>query len=828
MLRWSLVGVCLLGAFGDDLTAAEREATPVSSIRVHDGFRVELLRSAQPEEGSWISMTFVDDGTLVVAGDKSGLLRLKLGPTPEETTVEPIPGTDHLKHCRGVLFALGALYVSETNGQGIHRLKDADGDGVYEEARLICPLVYNSRYGHGLNQMTLGPDGMLYFAIGNDVQLPEGMDPKSPYRNPQNDWLLPNPHDDGQDHRVGYILKLSPDGSTRTVLAGGLRNQVDVAFNRHGELFTWDADMEWDVGLPWYRPTRINHIVSAGEYGWRWGSGKWPAWSPDSLPTTFDTALSSPTGLTFGTHSRWPERFQSALFAADWQNGRLLMIDLLEQGASYTGQSAVFAEGSPLNICDMEFGADGALYFITGGRGSQSGLYRIVLEDEHRALATARPLPERTSSTNAAAARQVRRELETLHVQQDASRLPLIWEHLGSGDPWIRFAARLALENQPVETWRDRITKTAPSRAKTTALMALARQGEPADQTIVLRGLLDGGLSGNDPEELLWELRTLQLTLIRQGMLAPDGKDDAAAVWKEVADKLHELPDSDRFAVHRLRCELLVALKSPRALAETVQQLEAAGTQEEQIQFVKTALQVRDGWTPEARQTVAQWLIRNRSLPGGKLVKTILGQFRDDFEQSLNDAERAALQQEIAKMREPLPDGENFAPPEPRPFVRNWTIDELDTRLEELASRPTSPVEGRKMLAAALCLRCHQFGDRGSHIGPDLTTVGMRMNRRTLLESITEPSREIDPKYHNSVYVLEDGQVITGRTTGVGGQTLTIETDALTGASAVIPRANIVESRTSPVSLMPQGLLNSFTAEEIHELLACLRTPPRP
>src|SRR5690606_13428909 len=114
------------------------------------------------------------------------------------------------------------------------------------------------------------------------------------------------------------------------------------------------------------------------EYGWRWGSGKWPAWFPDSLPSTLDTALSSPAGMASGIASAWPGRFRQALYGADWQNGRLLIFDLVEKGASYEASSEVLAEGSPLNICDLEFGSDGALYFVTGGRGSQSGLYRVT------------------------------------------------------------------------------------------------------------------------------------------------------------------------------------------------------------------------------------------------------------------------------------------------------------------------------------------------------------------------------------------------------------------------------------------------------------------
>jgi len=49
------------------------------------------------------------------------------------------------------------------------------------------------------------------------------------------------------------------------------RSHVDAALNADGELFTFDADMEWDMNTPWYRPTRVCHVVSGAEFGWRNG-----------------------------------------------------------------------------------------------------------------------------------------------------------------------------------------------------------------------------------------------------------------------------------------------------------------------------------------------------------------------------------------------------------------------------------------------------------------------------------------------------------------------------------------------------------------------------
>ena len=68
--------------------------------------------------------------------------------------------------------------------------------------------------------------------------------------------------------------------------------------------------MEWDVGLPWYRPVRVNPLPDpAAEFGWRNGSGVWPSYFFDSLPATLDVGRGSPTGVTFYQASQFPDEY---------------------------------------------------------------------------------------------------------------------------------------------------------------------------------------------------------------------------------------------------------------------------------------------------------------------------------------------------------------------------------------------------------------------------------------------------------------------------------------------------------------------------------------
>ena len=817
LVLWLIVSIA--AGVSATLYAAERQATLPESIRARDGFRVELLRSAQEDEGSWISMSFDPAGRVIVGLDDRGLARLAIDEETGQATFERIAGTESLLHVRGVLYAHDSIYISATNSQGIYRMRDL-GDSFQSPER-IQELKYESRYGHGTNQITLGPDNMIYFVIGNDVVFPTSMTNDSPYRDPQNDWLLPSRHDSGHDKRVGYIAKVDPEGNAWEVVAGGFRNQVDVAFNQDGEMFTWDADMEWDLGLPWYRPTRLSHVVSGGEYGWRFGTGKWPDWYPDSLPATLDTGLGSPTGMVFGHPSNWPQRYRSALYMADWQLGRILMVDTKPQGASYEASAQWFLEGGPLNVCDLTFGPDGALYFITGGRGSQSGLYRVTwtgtdADAAHIELTGNESSEENRVDANvSAAARELRYRLEAYHRQIDASAIDFIWGQLDSNDPSIRFAARIALENQPIANWRSRIAAADDSIGLQTALLAVARVGQPEDQAMLIDRLLASQWSGSGTYQWLLPLRTLQVSLIRQDL--PD-----ASAQQRLVNFLEPLYPQESFAVNWLLQELLVKLRSPHVLSRSLDLLESASTQEEQIQYAKTLTHVDWGWDRDAAVRIIAWLARSGDLPGGKLVETTWRNLRADFAALWSDSLRSDLADDLARLD--VPRSEETVASEPlRPLVRNWTIDDLVDEVNAIRPEQRSIEGGHKALAAAMCLRCHRMGERGSPVGPDLSQVAKRFDGRALLESIVDPSRQVDPKYYNSSFLMSDGRIVTGRTVGVSKNQLTIETDPMTTRTTVIERSEIEMSLQANRSPMPDGLLDTLTRDEVLDLIALLR-----
>ena len=79
----------------------------------------------------------------------------------------------------------------------------------------------------------------------------------------------------------------------------------------------------------------------------------------------------------FGSRSNFPRRYREALFILDWAYGRILAVHCLPHGAGYLCDAETFLKGRPLNVTDLDFAPDGSMYLITGGRKTQSALYRI-------------------------------------------------------------------------------------------------------------------------------------------------------------------------------------------------------------------------------------------------------------------------------------------------------------------------------------------------------------------------------------------------------------------------------------------------------------------
>ena len=120
----------------------------------------------------------------------------------------------------------------------------------------------------------------------------------------------------------------------------------------------------------------------------------------------------------------------------------------------------------------------------------------------------------------------------------------------------------------------------------------------------------------------------------------------------------------------------------------------------------------------------------------------------------------------------------------------------------------------------SLCLKCHQLGDQGERIGPELTGVGGRFARIYIVESILEPSRTIAPSFGTLVVTLNNGKVLTGVKVAETATMLTLADNQ--GTRHTLVKADVEKQQPSPLSTMPDGLEKRFTEDEFIDLIAFL------
>ena len=856
-----------------------------AAINVPPGFKVEMLYSVpRTDQGSWVSLTPDPKGRLLASDQYGGIYRITLPPLGTSTglqvekldidlnrvavaappTEEPRKGkTEKAKTekagpverlevgAHGLLHAFGSLYVMVNENRaraGLWRLRDTNGDDQYDEVKYLRPLKGTGE--HGTHSLVLSPDGQTITAsFGNFTDLPATVEKTRPTAWDE-DHLLPRMWD-ARGHARGrmapgsHIVRFDPEGKIYELFSIGFRNQFDIAYDQNGELFTFDSDMEWDQGTPWYMPTRINHAVSGGDFGWRSGAGRWPEYYADSLGTVVDIGPGSPTGVAFGTGAKFPAKYQRAFFAADWTYGTLYAIHLKPEGAGFRGERTEFITGKPLPLTDVIIHpGDGAMYFAVGGRRTQSALYRVTYTgtESTAPVGALPPTPEA----------KARRTLEEFHREgAPAAAIDAAWPHLASRDRNLRFAARVALERQPSARWAERALTELQPQALIEAMIGLARTGDKALQPRLIAALGRLDLRTVEPSLRLPLLRAWQLVFARMGK-------PSAEVGATIAAKLEpHFPHADPL-VNRELLPLLVFLDSRQAVAKAVPLLsvsepatvtgeeiggaaliarndryaaavtgvKATRPDRQQIALAYTLRHATAGWTPRLRTEFFSWFPRTATWKGGNSFSGFIQNIRTESLANVPDkAERAALD----TLSQPPPP--SFAAPSvlPQGPGRPYTLAEATGLMPaKLSGRDFA--RGKAMYTATACILCHRFGDEGgSGVGPDLTGAGGRYSVRDLLENILEPSKVISDQFGAEQIERRGADPLVGRVVGEeNGELLVMANPFMPDEKVRVKATDITARRPYATSLMPAGLINSLNPEEIQDLLAYLLSGGNP
>ncbi len=440
-----------------------------------------------------------------------------------------------------------------TDIPNLWKLRDADDDGTADE-RTFLSTGYGAHVGflgHDLHGAIIGPDGWLYFSIGD-----RGLNVKDRDGNPA--LFIPD---------TGSILRCDPeDGWPLEVVATGLRNPQELAFNEHGDLFTVDNNS--DSG----DRARLVHVVEGGDSGWRIGyqflkepvsRGPWNAeqlWhpAPDNTAAYLLPPLANlsdgPSGLTYhpGVSLLSPE-YENHFFLADFrgspgQSG-VRTFTVTQKGASYSfdGEEQFFWG---LEATDVDFGTDGALYvsdWVEGwGLTGKGRIYRVFD-------------PERVDET---AARDVQTLLAEGMGDRTGDELATL---LGHADMRVRQEAQFELVKR-VNRQTAGTSETPPAECLVLQNTARDANASPLARRHAIWGLGQLARDGQD-------IAVTELVQLLQDQ-APDVRSQAArglsnGAWAEtgrqdlVAERSKQLIDLLKDASSRVRFAAALALGQP-------------------------------------------------------------------------------------------------------------------------------------------------------------------------------------------------------------------------------------------------------------------------
>ena len=317
-----------------------------------------------------------------------------------------------------------------------------------------------------------------------------------------------------------------------------------------------------------------------------------------------------------------------------------------------------------------------------------------------------------------------RHKLEAFHGRVVANAVETAWPQLDNPDRYIRYAARIAIEAQPVDEWKAKALTETKTEASLTALLALARLGGHGAQADLLKSLGRISTASLNEDQQLEKLRVLEVCISR------DGKPSAEDAKAIIAD-LDPLYPAKTVFVNRELCQVLLgAGRYLDAVAKTMKLLEAAPTQEEQLNYVLALRTIKDGWTPELRKTYFEWFTRDRkTTPGvhpeyvtqwfaeagrpyadGSSYNNFLSHIHADAKSTLSPEELTALADTL-KAFSPPPEPGKRKPPKARTLVKEWKMEDLEPSLAQVG-HARNFAKGKAAFEEAQCLACHKVRQR--------------------------------------------------------------------------------------------------------------------
>lgn len=696
----------------------------------------------------------------------------------------------------------GWVYVATR--RAIVRLRDTDGDRQADQQESIVTLDTRGDYPHnGLAGLAWTPTGELLFGMGENLG--------EPYR------LMGS---DGQEVRGegegGNVFVCNRQGGAVRRLATGFWNPFGNAFDPLGRLFTVDNDPDASP------PCRLLHVVPGGDYGYQFRYGRsgrhplqaWDAELPGTLPMAAGTG-EAPCQIV---------PYRGRLWVTSWGDYRLEAYTLQPVGASYQAQLETVVQGDhEFRPVGLAVAPNGCLFlsdwvdrsYPVHGRGR---IWQLIPTAE-----TSSP-PVQFPGLSAAEVRAAQ-----LRTTPELAAL-------GDPDPFIRQAAVFGWSQSPQLVDLPVADDTTPEQRL--GLFEAWRWRDEAHAAELASQLL---LDSADSVQIaaLRVLAARRDTTARPQLLAlldrPELSDRLASVAIATLDWIDRGAETkDQASWHE---RLAAALENPQA-APNLRRLALRALPDDHPALESERLGRLLDSPPDAtdprlqREAIA--ILAQRATPPSTQRLALIAL---DVAQApaLRADATAALAAQVADQRTTL---QRLAI-DPSAEIRREAIRALgqihplgQAEVDRWIQSATVPAgdrdAGRRIFfraTGARCSVCHSYQGRGGIIGPELTTIHRRGDRSWLATAIIHPNQDVAPRYAAIAITLTDGRALTGLPLagpGDDGQLTLVQTD---GTQVSVPLNEIEQQTQLSSTIMPSGLADLLSREELSDLLEFLATP---
>ena len=717
----------------------------------------------------------------------------------------------------GLVPLAGGWIVVATRSEVV-RIRDSDGDSLADQREAVLTLKTSATYPHnGLTGLALGPDGLLYVGQGENLG--------EPYELIAADGSKQIGGGEG-----GNIFRCHIDGSQLQRVATGFWNPFGLYFDAAGRLWTVGNDPD---AMP---PCRLLHVIPGGDYGFQFRFGRagthplqaWNGQFPGTLPMAAGTGEAPCAVIGHGDH----------LWVTSWGDNRIERYKLKPNGASWTSETEIVVQGdASFRPVAMAVAPDGSIYLTDWADRSypvhgKGRLWRLSRKTDAPPIVGRLPEPAEL-------------ETQSLRLLSDpAVTTSERFDALDHEDPFIYQSAVSGLIQSDQLRMIDRTQAGSPRQR--VGLLSAWRWKELVQPASVAadqrKDWIEWGMQDESNLVVLAALRWAtergckeHLPEIRALLNRPDlsprlfSSVIASIAFLETGSAAGGTRDPVR---EKLLYEFAAdSNRSAKIRSLAIQMLPGEAEKPTEEQLGQWFVEEHDRtFSLEAVRLLAAKATRPALEQLAKIAndESLSAQTRADAVAALtrNAGEYASVLNKLGLPRQP----EGFLRQEARRVLKRAWQDDTQSRpnrndldaWDKLVGNGGNPAAGRRVFFRTTCANCHSHSGRGAKTGPDLTTLSGQMTSKRLLESILEPSKEVGPLYVPWRVLTVDGHVLTGLKLDAAGDGNSIRFQGADGMTFEVPLSDIEAQDRIEQSIMPAGLEDAMSIDELRDLIAFL------